>query len=134
MKNILDYTHEIVELGNVLQTSPKSSHKHLIIHQTVFKAKETAQLFELTDGSRIKKSSLGEVKSLNQFYPEFKAYCLPDKIEETKVKLLAAVNKQNEKMLSVFQHIKSQLEAGEITMTDKEYRSYLMAPYSSPSP
>lgn len=134
MKNILDYNMEIVELGNVLETNPKRGNKQLIVHATVFKAKETTQLFELTDGKRIKKTGLGEVKSLNSFYPEFKAYCLPEQVEETKAKLIAAVNKHTVKMLSEFQHLKSQLDNGAVTMTPKEYRAYITDLASSPRP
>lgn len=134
MKNISDYNIQIVELGNILETNPKRSHEHLIIHMQVVNAKETAQLFELTDGSRIKKSSLGEVKSRSDYYPDFRVYCLPDQVEETKAKLIHAVNKQTEKMLSVFQHIKSQVEKGSITMTAREYREYTLDVAKSPSP
>lgn len=131
MKNVLDFNVEIVELGNVLETNPKRSHDQLIIHKRVYKAKETAQLFELIDGSRIKKSSLGEPKSHNQFYPEFKAYCLPEQVEETKARLIAAVDKQTVKMLSTFQHLKSQVDKGETTMSAQEFRDYLMTSSSS---
>lgn len=134
MKNISDYNVKIVELGNVLETNPKRSHEQLIIRMNIFDAKETAQLFELIDGSRVKKSSLGVVKSRNDFYPDFRVYCLPEQVEETKAKLIHAVNKQTEKMLSVFQHIKSQVEKGGITMTAKEYRQYTIEMATSLSP
>jgi hypothetical protein len=133
-KNILDYNMQIVELENVLETDPRRSNQQLIVRSTVFKAKETVQLFELTDGKRIKKSSLGEVKSLNSFYPDFKVYCLPEQVEETKAKLIAAVDKHTVKMLAMFQHLKSQLDNGSVTMSAKEYDAYIFKSESSPRP
>jgi hypothetical protein len=134
MKDRLDYTMEVVELRNVLQTVAKHTNDQLIIHSRVFMAKETAQLFELTDGSRIKKTSLGTVKSLNTFYPDFKAYCLPEQVEETKLKLIEAVDKHINKMLELFGRLKSQVENSPIIMTEHEYRRHTIEMASSPKP
>lgn len=127
MKKHEDYTAVVIRLRNYLDAGSGTGLDHLVLRMEESLAKETPALYELKDGRRIKKSSLGKPVSLNNDYPMFEMHCLPKDLPQAKELMVKAMREKTAALISKLRRLEAQISNHTVVMDADQYNDFIFS-------